>query len=39
MGRDLDKELSDKIIQIDKMLHLYDYDGASEMIGEILDED
>lgn len=37
--RDLDKELSDKIIQIDKMLHLYDYDGASEMIGEILDED
>ncbi|MBO4415794.1 MAG: response regulator [Lachnospiraceae bacterium] len=38
-GRDFDKELSDKIIQIDKMLHLYDYDGASEMIGEILDED
>ncbi|MCR5321762.1 MAG: response regulator [Lachnospiraceae bacterium] len=38
-GRDLEEELSEKIIKIDKMLHLYDYDGASDMIGEILDED
>ncbi|MBR4726107.1 MAG: response regulator [Lachnospiraceae bacterium] len=38
-GRSLDESLKEKIDQINKMLHLYDYDGASEMIGEILDED
>ena len=35
-NRDIDENLSEKITQIDKMLHLYDYDGASE---KILDED
>ena len=37
--RELDENLSEKITQIDKMLRLYDYDGATEKIGEILDED
>ncbi|MCR5332228.1 MAG: response regulator [Lachnospiraceae bacterium] len=37
--RPLDEDLSVKINEIDKMLHLYDYEGASEKIGEVLDED
>ena len=37
-GRKFDDELNEKIMEIDRLLHVYDYDAAAEKIGVILDE-